>query len=119
VIQFARYPLPVVQCDSVLNDFFKVFEGKTVFNIDGDRDIQTLNQWVLKPAKWIEKLPKIFRTNQIHSRLWIKIKTEYLVFVDSNRLIDAQFKDDEIWYIIHPFAKTTRNTNRRHRRFPL
>jgi hypothetical protein len=54
---------------SVLNDFFKVFEGKTVFNIDGDRDIQTLNQWVLKekPAKWIEKFAKQVFKNKPNS----------------------------------------------------
>jgi hypothetical protein len=102
VIQFARYPLPVVQlCDSVLNDFFKVFEGKNrFFNIDGDRDIQTLNQWVLKekPAKWIEKFAKQVFKNKPNSFAVVDKDQDgkpYLVFVDSNRLIDAQFKDDE------------------------
>jgi hypothetical protein len=86
--------------DSVLNDFFKVFEGKTVFNIDGDRDIQTLNQWVLKekPAKWIEKFAKQVFKNKPNSFAVVDKDQDgkpYLVFVDSNRLIDAQFKDDE------------------------
>jgi hypothetical protein len=59
--------------------FFKVFEGKPFFNIDGDRDIQNIEsmgagkksrQSVTKNAKQVP------RTNQIYSRLWIKIKTE-------------------------------------------
>jgi hypothetical protein len=120
VIQFARYPLPVVQVWFSTKWFFQsVWRKNRFFNIDGDRDIQTLNQWVLKekPAKWIEKFANKFsRTNQIHSRLWIKIKTEIFGFcwfkpIDRRPIQTTK----EIWNIsVHPFAKTTRNTNRRH-----
>jgi hypothetical protein len=102
VIQFARYPLPVVQlCDSILNDFFKVFEGKNrFFNVDGDRNIEALNQWISdeKPSRWIEKFAKQVFKNKPNSFVVVDRDENgkpYLVFVDSNRLIDAKFKDDE------------------------
>lgn len=102
VIEFARYPLPVVQlCDSILNDYFKVFEGKNrFFNVDGDRDVETLNQWISeeKPARWIEKFAKQVFKNKPNSFAVVdrdESGKPYLVFVDSNRLVDAVFKDDE------------------------
>jgi hypothetical protein len=102
VIQFARYPLPVVQlCDSILNDFFKVFEGKNrFFNVEGDRNIDALNQWIAdeKPSRWIEKFAKQVFKNKPNSFAVVDRDENgkpYLVFVDSNRLIDAKFKDDE------------------------
>ena len=58
VIEFARYPLPVVQLsDSILNEYFRVFDGKNrYFNVTGDRDISALEDWIVKnqPEKWIE-----------------------------------------------------------------
>jgi hypothetical protein len=102
VIQFARYPLPVVQlCDSVLNDFHKVFEGKNrYFHVEGDRDIERLKQWIVneKPVQWIEKnAVKVFK-NKPNTFVVVDRDANgnpYLVLVDSNRLIDAKFKDDE------------------------
>lgn len=102
VIQFARYPLPVVQlCDSVLNEFFRVFEGKNrYFNTDGDRDLERLDQWIkeAKPAKWIENHAKQVFKNKPNSFVVIDRDANgipYLVYVDSKRLIDAKFKDDK------------------------
>lgn len=102
VIQFARFPLPVVQlCDSVLNDFFKVFEGKNrYFNTEGDRDIQRLKDWVKvnEPAEWIERHARKVFKNKPNSFVVVDRDANgnpYLIFIDSSRLIDAQFKDDE------------------------
>lgn len=102
VIQFARYPLPVVQlCDSILNDYFKVFEGKNrFFSVDGDRDLEKLNQWIRKenPAEWIENHAKEVFKNKPNSFAIIDRDEKgnpYLVYVDSKRLVDAQFKDDK------------------------
>lgn len=102
VIQFARYPLPVVQlCDSILNDFFKVFEGKNrFFSVDGDRDLEKLNQWIANenPAGWIECQAKEVFKNKPNSFAVVDRDEKgnpYLVFVDSNRLVDAKFKDDK------------------------
>jgi hypothetical protein len=101
--------------------FQSVWRKNRFFNIDGDRDIQTLNQWVLKekPAKWIENSPNKFsRTNQIHSRLWIKIKTEshiwFLLIQTDWSTPNSRRRRKFGIYSVHPFAKTTRNTNRRH-----
>jgi hypothetical protein len=102
VIQFARYPLPVVQIsDSILNDFFKVYEGKNrYFHIDGDRDIERLSQWIKSenPAKWMEKYSKQVFKNKPNSFTVVDVDANgkpYLVYVDSDRLVDAKFKDDE------------------------
>ena len=50
VIEFARYPLPVVQLsDSILNEYYRVFDGKNrYFNASGDRDISILDEWIFK-----------------------------------------------------------------------
>lgn len=102
VIQFARYPLPVVQlCDSVLNDYFKVFEGKNrYFNAEGSRDIQGLTDWINQnsPAEWIERHARKVFKNKPNSFVVVDVDasgTPYLVYVDSSRLIDAVFKNDE------------------------
>ncbi len=102
VIQFARYPLPVVQlCDSILNDFFKVFEGKNrYFSVEGDRDIENLNKWIRKenPAEWIESHAKEVLKNKPNSFVVVDRDASgnpYLVYIDSNRLVDAQFKDEK------------------------
>jgi hypothetical protein len=102
VIEFARYPLPVVQlCDSVLNDFFKVFEGKNrYFNVESDRDISRLNQWIqdYEPQSWIERYAKQVFKNKPCSFVVIdrdENAIPYMVFVDSKRLIDAKFKDEK------------------------
>lgn len=102
VMEFARYPLPVVQlCDSVLSDFFRVFEGKNrFFNVDGDREITKLNDWIedSKPVRWIEKYAKQVFKNKPNSFCVVDQATNgnpYLVYVDTNRLVDAVIKDSE------------------------
>ena len=102
VIQFSRYPLPVVQlCDSVLNEYFRVFEGKNrYFHLEGDRDIERLNQWITesKPTKFIENHAREVFKNKPNSFAVIDRDENgipYLVYVDSKRLIDAKFKDDK------------------------
>ena len=102
VMQFSRFPLPVVQLsDSILNDFFKVFEGKNrYFNISGDRDTKRIEDWIKdhKPSKWIEEHAKMVFKNKPNSFVVIDIDESgnpYLIFVDSTRLIDAEFKNDE------------------------
>lgn len=102
VVQFLRYPLPVVQLsDSVLNDFFKVFEGKNrYFNTDADREIGRLKEWIdlEKPSTWIEKhAMKVFK-NKPNSFVVVDRDDSgnpYLVYIDSKRLIDAEFKNEE------------------------
>ncbi|MCK4500675.1 hypothetical protein KAU11_09255, partial [Candidatus Babeliales bacterium] len=102
VKEFIRYPLPVVQLsDSILNDFFRVFDGKNrYFNATGDRDISRLEQWIQDetPENWIEDHAKKVFKNKPNSFVVVDRKddgTPYLVYIDSNRLIDAKFKDDE------------------------
>lgn len=102
VIQFARYPLPVVQItDSVLNDYYKVFEGKNrFFNFEGDRDIDRLRVWTEqnKPAKWIEDVARDVFKNKPNTFVVIDRNDEgeiYLIEINSDRLIDAKFKTDE------------------------
>lgn len=102
VLQFARYPLPVVQLsDAILNDFYKVFDGKNrYFNILGDRDISKLEQWVEDNAldKWIEKNARAVFKNKPNSFVVVDVNSErepVLLFIDSDRLVDAQFKTKE------------------------
>lgn len=115
VFQFARYPLPVAQlCDSVLSDFFKVFDGKNRhFQVDGDRDLTALNRWIEKVSldKWIEEQARmVFKNKPCSFVVLDKDNTgnPYLVFVDADRLIDAKFRNSkgELDYIIflHSYA---------------
>jgi hypothetical protein len=101
VIQFARFPLPVVQlCDSILNDFFKVFEGKNkYFNVDGDRDVPRLKEWIEenKPSKWIENESRIVFKNKPSSFVVVDRDDNgnpYLINICADRLIDAEIIDD-------------------------
>lgn len=101
VMMFSRFPLPVVQiCDSILNDYFKVFEGKNrFFNVEGDRNIDRLNDWISdnKVAKWIEKNAIPVFKNKPLSFVVVDRDQEgnaYLILVDSKRLIDAEIKDE-------------------------
>ncbi len=102
VKKFARYPLPVVQlCDSVLNDYFKVFEGKNrYFSVSGDRDIDRLHQWIHdeKPANWVEKQARKVFKNKPCSFVVVDRDDKgqpYLIHVDADRLVDVQLKDDD------------------------
>lgn len=110
VLQFARYPLPVVDIsDSILTDFFKVFDGKNrFFNVEGDRNIEVLNEWISQntPDKWIqENAMKVYK-NKPNSFVVVDVDAEgkpYLILIDSERLIDAEFKKDgqgQLEYIV-------------------
>lgn len=102
VIQFARYPLPVVQIsDSILNDFFKVYDGKNkYFNVEGDRDIERLKEWIheTNPAKWIEDESKKVFKNKPGSFLVVdkdENGTPYLLNIGTDRLLDAEIIDSD------------------------
>lgn len=101
ISQFMRFPLPVVQItDSILNDYFKVFDGKNrFFNIESDRDIKTLEMWVeeINPQKWIEANAREVMKNKPSSVVVIDRDENgkpYLLNIDSSRLIDLDVKDD-------------------------
>lgn len=102
VSQFFRFPLPVVEItDSILSDYYKVFDGKNrYFNVSSSRQIPILKDWIkeTKPSLWIEKhAHKVFK-NSPNSFVVVdadKNGMPYLVYVDSERLIDAKFKDSE------------------------
>lgn len=102
VIQFARYPLPVTQiCDSILTDFYKVFDGKNrFFNVQGDRDIDRLKIWIEKnrPARWIEERAREVFKNKPNSFIIVdkdESNNPYLIYIGSDRLIDTIFKNEE------------------------
>lgn len=102
VIEFARYPLPIVQIsDSILNDFFKVFDGKNrFFNIEGDREISRLDDWIQEkdPAKWVEKTAHSVFKNKPNSFVVVDVDSAgkpYLIHIDSERLVDAHIINDE------------------------
>lgn len=102
VREFIRYPLPVVQLsDSILNDFFRVFEGKNrYFNVTGDRDLTRLEEWIQgeSPERWIDEHARRVFKNKPNSFVVVdqhEDGTPYLVYIDSNRLIDAVFKDEK------------------------
>lgn len=101
ITQFMRYPLPIVQItDSILNDYFKVFEGKNrFFNVDANRDIEALRRWLNenKPQQWIENEARKVLKNKPSAIVVIDRDQDgnpYLLNIDSSRLIDAEIKDD-------------------------
>ena len=102
VLDFARYPLPVVQMsDSILNDVFKVFEGKNrYFNTEAGRNIEGLETWIdqFAPEKWIEDHARKVFKNKPNSFVVVDVDQRgipYLVYIDSSRIVDAKFKDKE------------------------
>lgn len=121
VFEFARYPLPVVQlCDSVLSDFFKVFDGKNRhFHVDGDRDLTALRRWIdqISLDKWIQtKAIQVFK-NKPCSFVVVdrdSAGVPYLVYIDVERLIDAQFKNakGDLDYIAFIHSKGTEEGGR-------
>lgn len=122
VMQFARYPLPIVQSsDSVLNDFFKVFEGKNrYFKNNGDRDLTRLDDWVseFKPAQWIEENAKDVFKSKPCSFVVVDVDEKgkpYLILVDSERIHDAEIMNEkgELKYIafIHSQKKHETKVN--------
>lgn len=102
VIQFSRFPLPIVQIsDSILNDYFRVFDGKNrYFNVTGDRDIERLQDWIKinAPEVWIEKHAKDVFKNKPNTFVVVdrdESGNPYLINIDSERLIDAEFKNNQ------------------------
>jgi len=109
VLQFMRFPLPIVQItDSILNDYFKVFEGKNrFFNVSASRDIQALQVWLseVKPQDWIESQAREVLKNKPCSFTVIDRGEDgkpYLINIDHSRLIDADVidKDGNCGYIV-------------------
>lgn len=102
VQEFIRYPLPTVQIsESILKDFFKVFEGKNrFFNVEANREIPQLKDWIAKTkvADWIEKNARKVLKNKPNSYVVIDRNEKgevYPIFIDTERLVDVCFKDDE------------------------
>lgn len=100
VIQFARFPLPIIQLsESILSDFYRVFEGKNrYFNVEADREINLLTDWMNEnnPVKWIENHARGVFKNKPNSFVVADRDDQgevYLIYVDSDRLIDAVFVD--------------------------
>lgn len=102
VLQFARYPLPVVELSkSILKDFFKVFDGKNrFFNVEGDRNIDRLHEWIREnnPDQWIQEQALDVFKNKPMSFVVVDVDQNgipFLILVDSNRLHDARFKNSQ------------------------
>lgn len=101
ISQFMRFPLPIVQItDSILNDYFKVFEGKNrFFNVSANRDIETLKRWLNdnKPQMWIEKEARgVFKNKPCSIVVVDRMEdgTPYLINIDSDRIIDTDIDND-------------------------
>lgn len=107
ISQFIRYPLPIIQItDSILNDYFKVFEGKNrFFNVNANRDVEVLQNWINnnKLVNWIETEARKVLINKPCSIVVVDRMnngTPYLLNIDSERLVDAKIgKDGIIEYI--------------------
>lgn len=99
VCDFFRFPLPIIQdSDAILNDFFKVFDGKNrYFNVSADRDITRLNQWIsdFRIEEWIEENMADVWCKKPNSFVVVDVneKGPYLLNIDSERLVDAEFKN--------------------------
>lgn len=121
ICDFMRFPLPIVEdSDSILNDFYKVFDGKNrYFNVSADRDISKLNLWVdeYKLEHWIEKEIKDVWKKKPNSFVVIDYdnNSPYLISIDSSRLHDAKFKDKsgQLSYIVfvHSIEQDEINNN--------
>lgn len=123
VSQFMRFPLPVVQItDSILNDFYKVFEGKNrYFDESSNNDIQALQDWIKenKPQDWIENQAKEVFKNKPCSFVVVDRDEKgkpYLINVDSSRLVDAKFvknsKEGQLEYIVFIHSITNNPNNK-------
>lgn len=98
VFEFSRYPLPITQIsDSILTDFFKVFDGKNRhFNIDGDRDLSVLDNWIKENSveAWVEEQARRVFKNKPCSFVVIDVNESlkpYPILIDSSRIVDAEF----------------------------
>jgi len=97
IFDFLRFPLPATEiCDSILSEFFKVFDGKNRnFHIDADRDIGWLNKWIIDAEleHWIEEsAKKVFKSMPCSFVVIDKDEKgrPYKILVDSSRLVDAE-----------------------------
>ena len=99
VLQFASFPLPVTSItDSILNDFYKIYEGKNrYFNISSSRDTAALQEWVLEHdiERWVQnESEKAFKN--CPSTFIVLDKDEqgkpYPFVIDSSRIIDVDFE---------------------------
>lgn len=103
ILTFARYSLPIVQItDSVLNDYFKVFDGKNRhFNFTSESNIERLKEWDSETdvVKWIEEQAMEVFKNKPNSFVVVDVDSDmgvpYLILVDSERLVDAKFLDNK------------------------
>ncbi len=99
ICDFFRYPLPIVEdSDAILNDFFKVFDGKNrYFSVNGNTDTSLLEDWIKEYnlEKWIEENIKDVWVKKPNSFVVVDVNKEgvYLLNIDSKRLIDAKFKN--------------------------
>lgn len=115
VLQFFRYPLPIVQIsDDILNDYFKLFEGKNRnISVNGSNDVKALKNWLNENdvEKWIEQNMRSVLTNKPNSFVVVDIKNgnPYLLNIGSERLIDVEFKNKfgDVEYIafVHSIKK--------------
>lgn len=118
ICDFLRYPLPAAEiCDSILSEFFKVFDGKNRnFHIDADRDISWLNKWIIDAELelWIEEsAKKVFKSMPCSFVVVDKDENgrPYKILVDSERLVDAEIINTkgQCGYIafVHSYTETT------------
>lgn len=99
ICDFIRYPLPVVEItDSILGDYYKVFDGKNkYFNIEADRSVTRLEDWVRESdvEGWIQEHAKDVFKNKPCSFVVVDsndTSEPYCIFIDSSRIIDAKIK---------------------------
>lgn len=117
LVEFFRFPLPVVGItDAILNDFYKVFEGKNrFFAVNSPDDITDLREWIVAndPETWVEEEGReVFRNKPSNIVVVDRDEegTPYLISVGLDRLVDAWVKDEsgELAYIVFRHSKKTR-----------
>lgn len=121
VTEFFRFPLPIVPTsDAILNDFYKIFDGKNrFFDVQAERDIDRLTAWIsdFRLENWIEENIKDVFKNKPNSFVVLDSDgtNTYLLNIDSERLVDVDFKDKHgnLNYIafIHSRGKNEKGTN--------
>jgi len=101
ISQFMRFPLSVVQItDSILNDFYKIYEGKNrYFNVSANRETDVLDLWMKKhnPQSWVENVSRKVFKNKPSTFVVVDRKKDgepYLLAVDSSRVLDFYIDED-------------------------